>query len=430
MDDDDNQSKNATESTTVSPKNEKDSLPKSLQRRGFFSFIWNGIFGRRNEDFEKKLQYLSKEEASVHARAKRRMASWRKMSRNLIVYAVIFEVVAVAYAIMTTRSLDLTWKMRALRVLPVFMVPGLSAAIYSMMASYVRMRDRKDKKTLERLRAERQAKIDELKERTNYYLTQQLIQVTILAITFRVPSKPLCLEMEDFKEGKLFFFSIHLERYDLDPAAKAAAASVLVSKLGADSGVKVVLEEDPKLNATEGKSNSIAVMQANDLRKRKQSHKRHSEKNILMEQQPVEGDPNIERDLQSPPVVVEHHPGSTKNDGGWIARIAAMLVGEDSTQCYALICGNCHMHNGLARKEDFPYITYYCPYCHALNGSRRTEAHGSLRESNSPSAIDGNIGIESSEKTNGQDMGHVKEAGQVVASDGEQVETNNGNGVN
>ncbi|XP_011622256.1 uncharacterized protein At2g24330 [Amborella trichopoda] len=395
MDDDDNQSKNATESTTVSPKNEKDSLPKSLQRRGFFSFIWNGIFGRRNEDFEKKLQYLSKEEASVHARAKRRMASWRKMSRNLIVYAVIFEVVAVAYAIMTTRSLDLTWKMRALRVLPVFMVPGLSAAIYSMMASYVRMRDRKDKKTLERLRAERQAKIDELKERTNYYLTQQLIQ-----------------------------------RYDLDPAAKAAAASVLVSKLGADSGVKVVLEEDPKLNATEGKSNSIEVMQANDLRKRKQSHERHSEKNILMEQQPVEGDPNIERDLQSPPVVVEHHPGSTKNDGGWIARIAAMLVGEDSTQCYALICGNCHMHNGLARKEDFPYITYYCPYCHALNGSRRTEAHGSLRESNSPSAIDGNIGIESSEKTNGQDMGHVKEAGQVVASDGEQVETNNGNGVN
>lgn len=39
--------------------------------------------------------------------------------------------------------------------------------------------DRKDQKTLERLRAERQAKIDELKERTNYYTTQQLIQVMI-----------------------------------------------------------------------------------------------------------------------------------------------------------------------------------------------------------------------------------------------------------
>ena len=38
--------------------------------------------------------------------------------------------------------------------------------------------DRKDQKTLERLRAERQEKIDELKEKTNYYITQQLIQVT------------------------------------------------------------------------------------------------------------------------------------------------------------------------------------------------------------------------------------------------------------
>jgi len=43
--------------------------------------------------------------------------------------------------------------------------------------------DRKDQKTLERLRAERKAKLDELKERTNYYTTQQLIQV-IFELTF------------------------------------------------------------------------------------------------------------------------------------------------------------------------------------------------------------------------------------------------------
>ena len=36
--------------------------------------------------------------------------------------------------------------------------------------------DRKDQKTLESLRMERQAKIDELKEKTNFYATQQLIQ--------------------------------------------------------------------------------------------------------------------------------------------------------------------------------------------------------------------------------------------------------------
>lgn len=28
---------------------------------------------------------------------------------------------------------------------------------------------------------------------------------------------------------------------------------------------------------------------------------------------------------------------------------------------------------GLARKEDFPYITYYCPHCHALNRPRQLD---------------------------------------------------------
>lgn len=40
--------------------------------------------------------------------------------------------------------------------------------------------DRRDQKTLEKFQAERRAKIDELKERTNYYITQQLIQVHTL----------------------------------------------------------------------------------------------------------------------------------------------------------------------------------------------------------------------------------------------------------
>lgn len=33
------------------------------------------------------------------------------------------------------------------------------------------------------------------------------------------------------------------------------------------------------------------------------------------------------------------------------------------------------MHNGLARKEDFAFITYYCPHCNALNGSRQHDEH-------------------------------------------------------
>lgn len=33
---------------------------------------------------------------------------------------------------------------------------------------------------------------------------------------------------------------------------------------------------------------------------------------------------------------------------------------------------NLFLYTGLARKEDFPFITYYCPRCHALNRPRNS----------------------------------------------------------
>ncbi|XP_010940300.1 uncharacterized protein At2g24330 [Elaeis guineensis] len=334
------------------------------QRGGFVSRLWKGIFGTR-EDFEKRLQYLSKEEALVHARLKRRAQTSRKVARNTIVLSVILEVLAVAYAVTTTRSVDLNWQMRAIRVLPMFVLPGLSAAFYSTLVSFTRMFDHKDQKTLEKLRAERQAKIDELKERTNYYTTQQLIQ-----------------------------------RYDLDPAAKAAAATVLASKLGSDSGLKIFVGDESNISSSLGKSNDVELVQPTGLRNRKPSHARsHSTGSgptpRFVDESFDEYGADAQEASASSQRVVEHYKGSGPHDGGWLARIAALLVGEDPTQCYALICGNCHMHNGLARKEDFLYITYYCPHCGALNGSRQPEEHeisSSSGKSTPTSPVDGSSG--------------------------------------
>lgn len=313
---------------------------KSQPRKSILSRIWNGIFRSSNEDFEKRLQHLSKEEASVHARTKRRSETWRKLARALIIYPVICEVVAIVIAIMSTKTPDLTWQMRALRVLPVFALPGFSALLYSTCSGYFRMCERKDQKTLDKLRAERKAKIDELKERTNYYLTQQLIQ-----------------------------------RYDLDPAAKAAAASVLASKLGAESGLNFTIQDDAGIIQNQAKSHDVEVVPSAGLRNRKHLHGRSVSDGSISTEQLAENQDgsaalvNPQGGTRQQGYVVEHHQRGSASEGGWISRLAAMLVGEDPSQCYALICGNCHMHNGLARKEDFPYVTYYCPHCHVLNGS-------------------------------------------------------------
>ncbi|CAN4121185.1 unnamed protein product [Withania somnifera] len=305
--------------------------------------MWNILFRSKKDDFEKRLQHISKEEAAVIARINKRSQNWRRMTRHLIILSVLFEVIAVGYAIMTTRTLELNWKMRALRVLPMFLLPGLSILTYSAIGSFTKMCERKDQKTLEKLRAERQAKIEELKEKTNYYITQQLIQ-----------------------------------RYDPDPAAKAAAATVLASKLGTDTGLKVYVGDDSKHNVPTGKSNDVEVVQSTGLRNRKQARSSSPESSVMdhpeagvLQHTQLEGSDM----MQYQQTVVENYnpTGSSTQDGGWLARIAALLVGEDPTQSYALICGNCHMHNGLARKEDFPYITYYCPHCHALNRPKQLD---------------------------------------------------------
>lgn len=65
-------------------------------QRGMVGRIWSGmgsLFSRGNKnDFEKKLQHLTKEEVAVHSRLKRRSQFWRKLARAIIIYSVVGEV--------------------------------------------------------------------------------------------------------------------------------------------------------------------------------------------------------------------------------------------------------------------------------------------------------------------------------------------------
>ncbi|KAK9671705.1 hypothetical protein RND81_12G049000 [Saponaria officinalis] len=335
-------------STVVEEKAREEKKPDEAtkkKKKGIIARIWNGLFGSRKDDFERRLERISKEEATVLSRMRRRAQSWGKLKRHIIMFSVLLEIIAVAYAIMTTRGAE-NWKIRAFRVLPMFLLPALSSLTYSALSSFINMCEKKDQKTIEKLRSERQSKIDELKERTNYYITQQLIQ-----------------------------------RYDTDPAAKAAAATVLASKLGADSGLKVFLGDESARHAPSGKSNDVELAQSGGLRNRKQPQTRAPSPAGTAMQHSAGASPHAggEYAEQNQQQFFDHYQGqgATAYNTGWLSRIAALLVGEDPTQCYALICGNCHMHNGLASKEDFPYVTYICPHCHALNGPRIRQDHAS-----------------------------------------------------
>ena len=72
---------------------EEDGNTNKKTKKSFFSRVWNVLFRLHADNFEKRLQYISKEEATILSRMKRRSSSWKATARNLIIVSVFFEVI-------------------------------------------------------------------------------------------------------------------------------------------------------------------------------------------------------------------------------------------------------------------------------------------------------------------------------------------------
>ncbi|KAF2359777.1 Lunapark domain [Trinorchestia longiramus] len=58
-------------------------------------------------------------------------------------------------------------------------------------------------------------------------------------------------------------------------------------------------------------------------------------------------------------------------DRGIMDRLIDYLMKEGPANSYALVCKQCESHNGMALKDDFPYMAYRCAYCHYWNPARK-----------------------------------------------------------
>lgn len=59
---------------------------------------------------------------------------------SLFYFCLFFQAIAIGYAYMSTSSSDMYWKIRALRVLPMFLLPVLGGITYSALKSFTKMR--------------------------------------------------------------------------------------------------------------------------------------------------------------------------------------------------------------------------------------------------------------------------------------------------
>ncbi|KAG0255067.1 hypothetical protein BG011_005336 [Mortierella polycephala] len=64
--------------------------------------------------------------------------------------------------------------------------------------------------------------------------------------------------------------------------------------------------------------------------------------------------------------------GSYSTEKHWYDKIVDVIVGDEGPDTkYALICGRCFAHNGLALPQEIDDIQYVCPKCNFFNASRR-----------------------------------------------------------
>jgi hypothetical protein len=64
--------------------------------------------------------------------------------------------------------------------------------------------------------------------------------------------------------------------------------------------------------------------------------------------------------------------GRIKQRGhGVMDSVTDLVLGDDPSKMYALICRKCHYHNGMIPPSEYESVEYHCYNCHELNTKSR-----------------------------------------------------------
>ncbi|GAA6024166.1 hypothetical protein JCM8202_003520 [Rhodotorula sphaerocarpa] len=247
-----------------------------------------------------------------------------------------------------------SWETQALRTAPV--VLGPVAIICTRMVSrfYFRTRQEKEEATLKHLVKQKQDKVEEIKKKTGYYSTRDLLEKYDEALRKgpggSAPSTPAKLQA-----GKTPAPGGASPGTPARPGAPTAP-STPQNQLRAAPGSAAGTPADPAVLAAQGGPAGPAGMTA------------------------------------FPPT----GPPPTPHTRSIMDKVADALLGvspEESNPYnkYALICAKCFSHNGLCPKEEFDFVQYRCPRCGFFNPRRRdppAAAAGALGPSPSLPSLD------------------------------------------
>ncbi|BGO99502.1 Endoplasmic reticulum junction formation protein lunapark [Rhodotorula toruloides] len=300
----------------------------------------------REPDYDSYLSKLQGQIAARQARLQQIRLRERRANALFITYGLgLWVLYAVLwYFGIVGVSGEEDWPTRAARGAPV--VGGPVAIICTRRVSrwYFHRKQEKEEATLKTLVKQKQDKVEEIKKKTGYYTTRDLLEKYDEAL----------------KKG---------------PGGAGSTPST-PAKQTAIPGVKatpqpVSFPGSPATPARPGVPPGFATPQ------QQRPGQPGSPATPAMAAAAAQAQAQAQAQMAFPPM-----PPPTPHTRSLMDKVADALLGVSPEEAnpfnkYALICARCYSHNGLCPKEEFDFVQYRCPRCGYFNPPRRDPSSAS-----------------------------------------------------
>lgn len=240
---------------------------------------------------------------------------------------------------------------QSIQILPILLIPIGLISLRWLLQTWFQRQKQSEQLQLRLLQKKLRDKVEEIKKKTAYYSTKEL-----------------------------------LERYDDKPLHRPSHKSPQNQNQAARMGFQSMTPPNPEaLRQRHPPSSSTPT---NELSSRSTIAANPSSA------VPVQSSAPPSASQTSQPQAQQFATPSPSSGRGWADRFAEALLGDDEARPeskYALICIKCYSHNGLVRKEELDQIQYLCPKCGTFNPSRNRRPNKNLRSVNGGEEVVGHL---------------------------------------
>ncbi|KIO26063.1 hypothetical protein M407DRAFT_204019 [Tulasnella calospora MUT 4182] len=285
-------------------------------------------FGKKDDpdDYERVLASLSLSISSAQTRLSEIRLRERRSTLLVTLYAIGFWMlylllwwtVLPRYQLWAYHSRDDRTIQSIIKGVPAVVGPIFILFIRRLVQLWYARKGDQEEKQLKALMAEQRTKIEEIKKKTNYYSTKNL-----------------------------------LDRYDDSPSRKQPIPVNGPSTPVVPGGLRQ--RQSAAMNGTPASAPPTAPL-------------------AIQGQGRLATTPNRPSPLQNSQLLQPTPQQLPPPRKQWFDKVADALLGEDnesSNSKFALICENCFNHNGLVKEAEFDDMKYVCPKCGHFNRSPR-----------------------------------------------------------